>query len=202
MESSGRDDDRFLELKGAAEALLEALGIDSPRTAAYHDLCWKRGTGASLEASDRRLGHLGEVAPSFRAALGLDRPAWAAVFDVAALAELSKGQRRYQAIPRYPAAKRDLAIVVPSDLPHAELEHAIRESGGALLAQVRLFDVFEGSSIGAGRKSMAYALEFRSPERTLEDREADKAIGAIVRALEAKFGAVVRGAPVPTGSGE
>ncbi len=198
----GRDEDRFLELKGAAEALLEALGIDSSRTAAYHDPCWKRGTGASFEVAERRLGHFGEVAPALGAALGLDRPAWAAIFDVAALAEQAPAGRRYRAIPRYPVSKRDIAVIVPKETPHAELDRTIREAGGALLSQVQLFDVFEGSSIGAGHKSMAYALEFRAPDRTLEDQEVDASIHSILRALGATFGAVVRGAPVRSGPEE
>ncbi len=193
--------DRYLELKGAVEALLEALGIDSPRTAAYHEPCWKRGTGALISVSGQRLGTFGEVAPSLAAGLGLDRPAWAAVLDVGALSEAVPSGRRYQAIPRYPASKRDLAIIVSEGALHADVEDAIRTAGGALLSQAQLFDIFEGDSIGAGKKSMAYALEFRSPERTLADREVDASVGAIVRALQAKFGAVVRGGAPSVKSG-
>lgn len=193
--------DRYLELKGAVEALCEALGIDSTRTAAYHEPCWKRGSGASISVSERRLGHFGEVAPSLAGGLGLDRPAWAAVLDVGALFEAVPAERRYKAIPRFPASKRDLAIIVSAGTLHADVEGAIRAAGGALLSRASLFDVFEGESIGAGRKSMAYALEFRSPERTLADREVDASVDAIIRALQAKFGAVVRGGAPSVKSG-
>ena len=189
----GAEEDRYLELKGAVEALLWALGIDSFRTDAYHEPCWKVGTGASIRASERRLGRLGEVAPSLASALGLNRPAWAAVFDVAALAALVPAKRGYRPVARYPASKRDLAVIVPADTHHADLEDAIRAAGGAQMEEVRLFDVFEGGPVGAGKKSMAYALEFRAPDRTLLDREVDGLMEAIVRALQTKFGATLRG---------
>ncbi|MGH7681721.1 MAG: phenylalanine--tRNA ligase subunit beta, partial [Candidatus Eiseniibacteriota bacterium] len=190
----GREQDRFLELKGAVQALLEALGIDSFETRAYHGMSWKRGTGAQLTASERRLGEIGEVDPSLGSSFGLDRPAWAAVLDVLALAEKAEGLRRYQPIPRFPASKRDLAVIVPKDVPHAELTRVIRKAGGALLGPPTLFDVFEGSSIGPGRKSMAYALEFRAPDRTLEDQDVDALMASIHRALAAELGAAIRGA--------
>lgn len=197
----GAEGDRYLELKGVVEALLEALGIDSSRTDAYHEPCWRSGTGASIRASGRLLGHLGEVAPPLAAALGLDRAAWAAVLDVAAVAEAGSGRHGFRPIPRFPASKRDLAVIVPSAVHHADLVDAIRAAGGPELAQVWLFDVFEGKAIGDGKKSMAYALEFRSSDRTLADREVDVLVDAIVRALQSKFGAALRGSSPASRSG-
>ena len=186
--------DRFLELKGAVEAALEALGIDSTVTRSYHESCWKAGSGGSIFRSERRLARFGEVDPSLARSCGMDARGWAAVLDVGALAAEAPKSRRYQDIPKFPAVKRDLAVVVPRDVTHAALEKAIRESGGALLTWVRLFDVFEGRAIGEGRKSMAYALEFRAPDRTLQDREVDGAITAIVDGLKRHFDAAIRGA--------
>ncbi len=197
----GAEEDRYLELKGVVEALLEALGIDSFHTDAYHEACWKTGTGASIRASERRLGRLGEVAPSLASALGLNRPAWAAVLDVEALAGAVPGKPGYRPVGRYPASKRDLAVIVPADTHSADLEDAIRASGGAPLSEVRLFDVFEGGPVGVGKKSMAYALEFRSPDRTLSDREVDGFVESIVRTLQTKFGATLRGGAPASRSG-
>jgi phenylalanyl-tRNA synthetase beta chain len=197
----GSDPDRYLELKGAVEALLEALGIDSCRTTTYHGAIWKQGTGARILASGASVAELGEISPALAERLGLDRPAWAAVLDVASVGSAASAERRYADIPRFPASKRDLAVVVPREAHHADLEHAIREAGGPLLAGVRLFDVFEARAIGEGKKSMAYALEFRSPDRTLSDRDADTAVGTIVKALERKFGAALRGTPAEPGTG-
>ena len=189
------ESDRYLELKGAVEALLQGFGIDSCRTATYHGRNWSEGSGASMRVGSETVAQMGEVAPSLRASMGLDRPAWAAILDVVAIERVAPAVRRYRDIPRYPATKRDLAVIVSRETHHADLEEAIRKAGGALLDRVRLFDVFEGRSIGEGKKSMAYALEFRSPDRTLSDREADGAVQSIVRALGERFGAVLRGGP-------
>jgi phenylalanyl-tRNA synthetase beta chain len=197
----GTDPDRYLELKGAVEALLEALGIDSCGTTTYHGSHWKQGTGARILAPGGPVAELGEIEPALAERLGLDRPAWAAVLDIASVGLAVPRERRYADIPRLPASKRDLAVAVPLEARHAELERAVREAGGPLLATVRLFDVFEGRAIGEGKKSMAYALEFRSPDRTLSDRDVDEAVGAIVQALERKFGAVLRGSPTAPKAG-
>jgi phenylalanyl-tRNA synthetase beta chain len=190
----GADRDRYLELKGAIESILESLGIDSVETATYHGNSFQRGTGALVSASGVTIGRIGEVAPGWAALLGLERPAWAALLDLQSVARAAPQTRRYRAIPRYPASKRDLAVVVSKETTHAELERAIRETGAPLLDRVRLFDLFEGAALGAGNKSLAYALEFRSPERTLSDKEVDVVIGSIVRVLESKLGAALRGA--------
>src|SRR5262249_39955043 len=108
----------------------------------------------------------------------------------------------YRSIPRYPVSKRDLAVAISRESRHAEIVETIRSAGGPLLVRARLFDVFEGASVGPGKKSMAYALEFQAPDRTLADREVDHIIEGIVRALETEFGATLRGATVSSLSGE
>ncbi len=185
--------DRYLTLKGAVDACLEALGIDSRGTGPYDDPCWASGTGASIEAKGRKLARLGQVAPKLAAAGGLERPAWAAVLDVAAIAETVPARRRFAPLPKYPASKRDLAVLVSRETTHAEVEETIRRAGGTLLESVKLFDVFEGEQLGAGRRSLAYAIEFRSPDHTLQDREVDEAVRGIVHALGAALGATLRG---------
>jgi phenylalanyl-tRNA synthetase beta chain len=187
------DPDRFPELKGAVEALLEALGIDSWEARSYDQPCWAAGSGASLVRGAARLGALGQVAGSLASQAGLDQPAWAAVLDVAALFRAVPSRRTHRTLPRFPAAKRDLAVVVDRKVAHGEVVAVIRKSGGPMLHDVRLFDVFEGTQIGAGKKSLAYALEFRATERTLSDREADEALQGIVQALGSALEATIRG---------
>ena len=189
------DPDRFLELKGAVESLLTALGIDSWRTGSYHETCWTPGTGATWSAASGALGRMGQVSPSLARSSGLDRPAWAAVLNLAALAKATPSSRRYREIPRFPASKRDLAVMVRPGTTHESLLESIRAAGGPLLQEVRLFDVYDfRDGEHRGQKSMAFALEFRSLERTLTDREVESAIAAIVAALSSKHGAEVRGA--------
>ena len=193
--------DRYLELKGAVESCLEALGIDSRKSGPYHESCWAEGAGAAVESEGKRLARLGKVAPGLAASTGMERPAWAAVLDLTAIAEVAPRRRRFQPLPKYPSVKRDVAVLVDPAVPHGEVEQTIRSAGGRLLVSVRLFDVFEGEQLGSGKKSLAYALEFRSPERTLKDREVDEAMQDLVRALGSAHGATLRGGVESTATG-
>lgn len=189
----GADSDRYLELRGYVEALYEALGIDSWEGGSYHEACWARGSGSTWSVSAGRLGRMGEVAPSLARQMGLERPAWAAILDLGVLMQAAPGMRRYREVPRFPASKRDLAVVVPPEMRHQDLAALIQAAGGGLLQSIRLFDVYKfRDGEHAGRSSLAFALEFRSPERTLTDREVEEAFAAIVGALERK-GAWIRG---------
>ena len=189
----GQGSDRFLELKGALESLLGALGIDSRKSDPYHERCWSGGAGLRISTDGKELARLGQVAPQLAAATGLTRPAWAAVLDLTVIASAVPARRRFTPLPKYPAVKRDLAVVVDRAVPQGEVEETIRRGGGRLLERVRLFDVFEGEQLGSGKKSLAYALEFRSAERTLNDRDVDQAVQELVRALAAAHGATLRG---------
>ena len=101
---------------------------------------------------------------------------------------------RYAVSPvsTFPAIYQDIAIIVDETVPAAAIEATIRESGADLLVDVRLFDVFRGDQIGQGKKSLAYGLTFQSPDRTLQDKDADKQRERIVKALGEKFKAQLR----------
>jgi phenylalanyl-tRNA synthetase beta chain len=98
----------------------------------------------------------------------------------------------YEPIPRVPPAERDIAIVVASDAPAGTVEAAIWAGGGALVRRVRLFDVYTGEGIPEGKKSLAYAITYQSPERTLTEAEIEAAHGAVVKVLAKRFGAELR----------
>ena len=97
----------------------------------------------------------------------------------------------YKQLPKFPALTRDLAIVCDKKTEVAVLENAIKQGAGKILEKVELFDIFEGAQIGAGKKSVAFSLILRSPERTLTDSEADSAVNKALEALKA-IGAVIR----------
>ncbi|HET9951178.1 MAG TPA: phenylalanine--tRNA ligase subunit beta [Candidatus Eisenbacteria bacterium] len=200
-DAPGAEPDRLLELKGALEAILEAFGIDSWETRSYHDARWAAGTAAEFVGSDGPLGIVGEVSRGLAEALGVDRPVWAATLSVAALAKAASGPKRYREVPRFPASKRDLAVMISRhEVTHEDLHRTIRESGGPLLAEARLFDLYRmGKEEGAPR-SLAFALEFRASDRTLTDAEVDEAVARIVKTLGQRFGATLRGAGSAAGS--
>jgi phenylalanyl-tRNA synthetase beta chain len=107
---------------------------------------------------------------------------------------IAGGERwpEYKPLPRFPAISRDLAIVIRQDVPAGEVEQAIRQDGGQLLSSVRLFDVYTGQQVAPGMKSMAFALVFRSEDRTLTDEEIDPSVQRILRGLNRRFGAGLR----------
>ncbi len=112
--------------------------------------------------------------------------------DLAALvAAASAGGETYEDVTTFPASYQDLAVVVPAELPAAELRAAVLASGGELLQAADVFDLYEGEQVGEGRKSLALRLEFRASDRTLTDDEVSEQRAAIEAALE-KFGGSLR----------
>jgi phenylalanyl-tRNA synthetase beta chain len=95
-------------------------------------------------------------------------------------------------VPRFPPVRRDLAFVVADDVPAGAAHAALEAAAGELLDRAVLFDVFRGGAVPEGRKSLAFALEFRAPDRTLTDEEVEPVIAAIVDRLRADLGAELR----------
>jgi phenylalanyl-tRNA synthetase beta chain len=104
----------------------------------------------------------------------------------------SAGEEAYEDVTTFPASYQDLAVVVPTELPAAELRRAVLAGGGELLQAADVFDLYEGEQIGEGRKSLALRLEFRAPDRTLTDDEVGEQRAAIEAALE-QIGGSLRG---------
>ena len=118
---------------------------------------------------------------------------YAAELDVDALIRAAGEQAPYVPLPRHPGVAVDLAVVVDEAVPEAELAAAIRAAGAPLLSDVRLFDVYRGASIPAGRKSLAYALVYRATDRTLTDDEAAAVHAGVEAMLQDRFGGTIRG---------
>ncbi|MBO0686081.1 MAG: phenylalanine--tRNA ligase subunit beta, partial [Candidatus Dormibacteraeota bacterium] len=125
---------------------------------------------------------LGELHPSALDALHLDDRAVAVELDLEPLLAAG-GAHVARPLPRYPAVNRDLGVVVPEAVRAAELRATIAEAGGELLESVRAFDEYRGSQVPEGHKSVAFALTYRSPERTLTDAEVDSALERVRQAL-------------------
>src|SRR5439155_23193884 len=121
-------------------------------------------------------GHFGVMHPHAAEACGLgNRPVLAAELDLEVILAAVPERYSYTPVPRFPAALRDIAVVVTEAMPAERVAAEIRAAGGDLLAGVRLFDVYRGEAIPAGTKSLAYALTYQAPDRTLIDKEVDKA---------------------------
>lgn len=140
------------------------------------------------------VGHAGELHPRVIKALGLPARTCAMELNLDVLAEAGDGSLRAPRISTFPVATQDVALVVDQDVPAAVVEAYLRDGAGDLLEDIRLFDVFTGEQLGAGKKSLAYALRFRAADRTLTVEEATAARDAAVARAAEVTGAVLRGA--------
>jgi phenylalanyl-tRNA synthetase beta chain len=113
-------------------------------------------------------------------------------FDLDALLALIPQRLQVAPVPVFPPVLEDLALVVDETIPARQVENAIRQAGGQTVTAVRLFDVYRGGQIGAGKKSLAYSLTYQSPDRTLTDKEVSKIRDHIIRQLEEELGAKLR----------
>lgn len=185
----------FYALKGVVEHLLGELGIQAhfiPAEGHDHRLHPTRAAYVH-DADDQRLGILGELHPELQQQYEFRQRVYLAEFGLTALMRAAAHTVRYRPLPAYPPVLRDIAIVVPQSVPYAALERTIRESGGAHLESVRLFDRYTGTPVPEGHHSLAFALVFRAPNRTLTDEEVNAQVDAIFTALETQHGAQRRG---------
>jgi phenylalanyl-tRNA synthetase beta chain len=195
----GADPMDFFDLKGIAETLLAHLNIRVPAQFAplTDDPRFHPGRAARLlvgvQESRSDLGVLGELHPDVRELLEIDAPrVLAAELDLEGLIALAEPVL-YQPISRYPATTQDIAILAALDVPAERVAAIIRKYAGAGLESLTLFDVYEGPQVGVGKRSLAYRLAFRAPDRTLSDAEVNKVRAKIVKGLEREIGATIRG---------
>ncbi|MEV7286564.1 phenylalanine--tRNA ligase subunit beta [Streptomyces sp. NPDC093252] len=160
---------------------------------------WHPGRCAELavvvDGAERVVGHAGELHPRVVKSLGLPERTCAMELDLDAVAAAGDGVLRAPRISSFPVATQDVALVVDAGVAHADVEAALREGAGELLEGIRLFDVYVNEEqLGAGKKSLAYALRFRAGDRTLTVDEASGARDAAVAVAGERVGAVLRGA--------
>ena len=175
----------------AVRAVAEALSVEVTVRAAKR-APWHPGRCAEILVGDVVLGHAGELHPRVCTAYGVPPRTAGAEIDLDALLEHVVTLVPAPKFSDYPVAKEDVALVVDDSVPAADVEAALREGAGDLLESVRLFDVFTGDQIGAGKKSLAFALRFRAPDRTLKEGEASAARDAAVAVAAERTGAVQR----------
>lgn len=175
----------------AVRSVAAALGLEV--SASSVELApWHPGRCAELSVDGEVIGHAGEVHPTVCQAFGLPKRTVAAEVDLDLLIERAVHLRKAPTFSSYPVAKEDVALVVDASVPAADVEAALREGAGELLESIRLFDVYTGDQVGEGKKSLAYALRFRAPDRTLKEGEAAAARDAAVALAAERTGAVQR----------
>jgi phenylalanyl-tRNA synthetase beta chain len=181
----------FYDLKGVVEQLLEGLSV---RDAGFSgkELPLYFRYGAAVQAGDEVAGWLGELLPPVSERLDLSGPVLVFLLNFEVLCRRAEVFPLYKPLPRYPAVYRDVALVVPVGIPAVQVSQALYRHGFPWLEEVRLFDVYAGQPIPAGKRSLAYHLTYRDPERTLTDEAVDRRHQALIQALSEELGAELR----------
>ena len=176
---------------GAVRRLADVLGVEVTVSAGQR-VPWHPGRCAQVCLGERVIGHAGELHPKVCVAYGVPPRTAVAEVDLDALLEASPLIVPGPRFSAYPVAKEDVALVVDQSVPAADVEQALREGAGELLEQIRLFDVYTGDPIPAGSKSLAFAMRFRAPDRTLTEAETGAARDAAVALAAQRVGAEQR----------
>ncbi|QRK06287.1 phenylalanine--tRNA ligase subunit beta [Archangium violaceum] len=183
----------FYDAKGALEAVLHALHVEGVRFVASEAPSYHPRACARVELSDGTvLGYVGELHPRVSKALELPRDVFAFEVDTAPLYSAARLVPAWGGLPRFPAVLRDLAVVVPLELQNDEVRRVILEVGGPLVEDALIFDVYTGKPIPEGSKNLAYAIRYRSPERTLTDAEVSAAHQRIISEVNQRLGGALR----------
>jgi phenylalanyl-tRNA synthetase beta chain len=181
----------FYALKSVLAGCLQALSAPPCTYQRGAAELFHPGRCAAVTLEGRQLGYLGELHPTVAASLKVEGRLVAFEIDVEPVLESSRTPLA-QPLPRFPAVAHDLAVVVEEHVAAGSLLAAIKEAAGDLLEYARAFDEYHGTQVPEGRKSIAFALTFRSPERTLTDAEVDKVMTEIKSALEKRHQARFR----------
>ena len=183
----------YLDLKGVVENIVEGLGIKSAKyERESENVSYHPGKTAKLVIGKHIVGTLGEVHLDVTENYGIDESCYVAEINLDSLYESADLERKYKALPKFPAVTRDIALLVDDAVLVQEIEDCIKKAGGNLVEKVELFDIYKGKQIPEGKKSIAYAIAYRDENKTLQDKEVNKVHDKILKSLEYKLGAALR----------
>ncbi|MEN6390990.1 MAG: phenylalanine--tRNA ligase subunit beta [Syntrophomonas sp.] len=182
----------FFYLKGLLEDLLQQLSVNDVRFTATDHPSYHPGRTALIEAEGREIGIIGEIHPLVLENYSIRQRACAFELDMQSLFELSRKRAMNDEIVRYPAVERDIALLIPSGVNAQDLLASIRNTGGELLRQVVVFDLYSGGQVPESKKSMAFRLTWQSNQKTLTDNEVSDLMEAVLEKLKAEHQASQR----------
>ena len=175
----------FFDMKGVCEEFFEKIGMKERVT--YDPKAGKTylhpGRQANMCYGGKVIGYLGEVHPAVADNYGIGDKAYIAVIDILAVLEFAGFVHKFTGIAKYPAVTRDLSLVVPREVLAGQIEEVLEQRGGKILESYELFDIYEGSQIKEGYKSMAYSVVFRNHDKTLEESEINAVMKKILNGL-------------------
>ena len=174
----------FYDLKGEVQALLAKFCLDKYTFISYDTVSALIESALAVEINGTYAGLLGKIGKSIAERFDIDDAVFVCELRARALEQNWLSEKKVNPVPRFPSVHRDLAFVVDSDMQHEIVARTIREAGGTLLANLVLFDLYQGDQVGAGKKSLAYSLEYQPLDRTLTDHEIDAEVNRIVQSVE------------------
>jgi len=186
---SGNESLDFFDAKGVVEGLLSQLGVEASFEQGS-DESLHPNKQAAIVIGSNRLGVIGELHPKVSQAFEISEPVYLFEIVLTVLLPFTIGQKMFQALPRFPAVVRDLALVVDAGITHQKVQNIIKSF--PLVNQVAIFDVYAGEQVPPGKKSLAYRITFQSLSHTLTDEEVSKVQQRILDKLSSELGATLR----------
>ncbi|HPQ45723.1 MAG TPA: phenylalanine--tRNA ligase subunit beta [Clostridia bacterium] len=183
----------FFDMKGIAMNIFETLGIGRTEYVPVTDNpTFHPGRCAAVVVDGNTVAVFGQVHPETAENFEVPGDTLLLEMNIDMVYKLADLDRKYRELPRYPAVSRDIAVVVDEDITSARLISIIRESAGNNLEEVEFFDMYKGSQIGEGKKSLAFSMTYRSADRTLTEEEVNASFDKVLKALAEKTGAILR----------
>ncbi len=176
----------FFTMKGVVEEFLGSIGMKKKMSCnpKADKTFLHPGRQALIQYENKVIGYLGEVHPEVADNYGIDTKVYVAVLDMPEILPFASFDRKYEGIAKYPVVVRDISMVVPKNILVGDIEKVIEQRGGKILEEYQLFDIYEGSQIKSGYKSVAYSITFRAKDRTLEESDVSGAMKKILNGLE------------------
>ena len=182
----------FYDIKGIVEELLANLSISKYTVEAGEHYAMHPGKTAVFKKGREVIATFGEVHPAVAEAFGISQKMYIFEMDILTLMKYAAANFHYASLPKYPAISRDLAVLVDEAVEAGAIEKTIAKNAGKHFKEVCLFDVYTGKQIEAGKKSLAFTMQFQSNDKTLTDAEADEAFQNILAAVQKEFQAELR----------
>ena len=183
----------FFSLKGELEAIFAGLRIPTASySAVSENPSYHPGRCAKVTIGGKQVGYIGQIHPLVAKNYGMDCEVYCAEINFNEIFELQLPEPTYTPLPKYPAVSRDLSFICDESVTVATAESVITAAAGKLLRGVKLFDIYRGTGIADGKKSLAFSLELRADDRTLTDADSEQVVNKVLAALAAEIGAVLR----------
>lgn len=182
----------FFDMKGILEELFKQLGMEGVSFKEESSTLFSEAQSAAVYRNDEAIGYIGSVKKEVLHEFDIEHEVILAEIEFGALAKHSNLKRCFRGLPKYPSINRDISIVVPVGAASASATSIIKEKGGDLVKNVRLFDTYTGSQIPAGFKGLSFSIEYRDDSRTLVDEEVDAVHSNIKSAIIEALGAKIR----------